>query len=61
MAANTEENLSSAFAVQQNGAAFGRHDFENQFQDLRLQLVQIGDGVNDPADFQQCIEIASQP
>ena len=50
-----------ALAIQQDGAALGRHHFKNQFQDLRLQLVEVRNGVNDAADFQQRVQIPSQP
>jgi hypothetical protein len=39
----------------------GRHDFKNQRQDLLLQLVQVRNGVNHAADFEQRVQIALQP
>ena len=50
-----------AIAIQQNCTALGRHHFKNQFQDLRLQLIQVGNGVHNAADFQQRVEVSSQP
>ena len=50
-----------ALAIQQNCATLGRHHLKNQFQDLLLQTVQVRNGVHHAADFQQCIEIPSQP
>ena len=50
-----------AGAIQQDGAALGRHHFKDQFQDLSLQLVQVRNGVDHPADFQQRIQVPSQP
>ena len=40
-----------ALAVQHDGSALGRHHLKNQLQDLRLQLVEVRNGVNHATDF----------
>ena len=57
---NTAEFLTVP-AIEQNRSALGGNEFKNQIQNLRLQLIQIADRVNQPADLEQRIQIPCHP
>ena len=50
-----------AFAIQQDCATLCRHHFKDEFQDLRLQLVEVRNGMDHAADFQQRVQVPPQP
>jgi len=46
---------------QQDGAPAGRDDLKDQVQQLRLQFIQVPDGVNHATDLEQRIQVAGNP
>ena len=58
VAREDRSELLVALAIEQYCAAFGRHYFKNQVEDLPLQLVRITNGMHDPADLEQSIQVA---
>ena len=48
-------------ALEQDRTTLGRHNFKNQFKQFFLQLVEIGDRMNQTADLVQGMNVIEYP